>query len=194
MKIISSLLLLLAASWSVPTSNAPVTISKTESTVTWHASKVTGSHYGKVPLSDGKLDYSNGKITGGTFEMDMSKLTVEDITDAGSNQKLTGHLKSDDFFSVTKFPKAMMKITNVKTTDGKTYEMTANLTIKGITTPVTFPATLTMVNGKMVTTAEIKFDRTKYDIKYRSGSYFEDLADKLIYDEVKLDVKLVATI
>jgi polyisoprenoid-binding protein YceI len=194
MKIISSLLLLLAASWSVPTSNAPVTISKTESTVTWHASKVTGSHYGKVPLSDGKLDYSNGKITGGSFEMDMSKLTVEDITDAGSNQKLTGHLKSDDFFSVTKFPKAMMKITNVKTTDGKTYEMTANLTIKGITTPVTFPATLTMVNGKMVTTAEIKFDRTKYDIKYRSGSYFEDLADKLIYDEVKLDVKLVATI
>jgi len=194
MKIISSLLLLLAASWSVLTSNAPVTISKTESTVTWHASKVTGSHYGKVPLSDGKLDYSNGKITGGSFEMDMSKLTVEDITDAGSNQKLTGHLKSDDFFSVTKFPKAMMKITNVKTTDGKTYEMTANLTIKGITTPVTFPATLTMVNGKMVTTAEIKFDRTKYDIKYRSGSYFEDLADKLIYDEVKLDVKLVATI
>jgi polyisoprenoid-binding protein YceI len=194
MKIISSLLLLLAASWSVPTSNAPVTISKTESTVTWHASKVTGSHYGKVPLSDGKLDYSNGKITGGSFEMDMSNLTVEDLTDAGSNQKLTGHLKSDDFFSVAKFPKAMMKITNVKTTDGKTYEITANLTIKGVTTPVTFPATLTMVNGKMVTTAEIKFDRTKYDIKYRSGSYFEDLADKLIYDEVKLDVKLVATI
>jgi polyisoprenoid-binding protein YceI len=194
MKIISSLLLLLAASWSVPTSNAPVTISKTESTVTWHASKVTGSHYGRVPFSDGKLDYSNGKITGGSFEMDMSKLTVEDITDAGSNQKLTGHLKSDDFFSVTKFPKAMMKITNVKTTDGKTYEMTANLIIKGVTTAVTFPATLTMVNGKMVTTAEIKFDRTKYDIKYRSGSYFEDLADKLIYDEVKLDVKLVATI
>jgi polyisoprenoid-binding protein YceI len=193
MKIISSLLLLLIASWSILTSNAPVTINKTESTVTWHASKVTGSHYGKVPLSDGKLDYSNGKITGGSFEMDMSNLTVEDLTDASSNQKLTGHLKSDDFFSVAKFPKAMMNITNVKTTDGKTYEITANLTIKGVTTPVTFPATLTMVNGKMVTTAEIKFDRTKYDIKYRSGSYFEDLADKLIYDEVKLDVKLVAT-
>lgn len=193
MKIISSLLVLLIASWSILTSNAPVTINKTESTVTWHASKVTGSHYGKVPLSDGKLDYSNGKITGGSFEMDMSNLTVEDLTDASSNQKLTGHLKSDDFFSVAKFPKAMMNITNVKTTDGKTYEITANLTIKGVTTPVTFPATLTMVNGKMVTTAEIKFDRTKYDIKYRSGSYFEDLADKLIYDEVKLDVKLVAT-
>ncbi len=193
MKIIASFLMLLAASWSILTSNAPVTINKTESTVTWHASKVTGSHYGKVPLSDGKLDYSNGKITGGSFEMDMSNLTVEDLTDASSNQKLTGHLKSDDFFSVAKFPKAMMNITNVKTTDGKTYEITANLTIKGVTTPVTFPATLTMVNGKMVTTAEIKFDRTKYDIKYRSGSYFEDLADKLIYDEVKLDVKLVAT-
>jgi len=193
MKIVTSFLVLLATSWTIMTSNAPVNVNKTESTVTWHASKVTGSHYGKVPLSDGKLDYANGKITGGSFEMDMSNLTVEDLTDAGSNEKLTGHLKSDDFFSVAKFPKAMMKITNVKTTDGKTYEITANLTIKGITTPVTFPATLAMVNGKMVTTAEIKFDRTKYDIKYRSGSYFEDLADKLIYDEVKLDVKLVAT-
>jgi polyisoprenoid-binding protein YceI len=193
MKIITSLLVLLVASWSILTSNAPVTISKTESTVTWHATKVTGSHFGKVPISDANLDYTNGKITGGSFEMDMANLTVEDLTDAGSNEKLTGHLKSDDFFSVVKFPKAIMKITNVKTTDGKTYEMTANLTIKGITTSVTFPATLAMVNGKMVTTAEIKFDRTKYDIKYRSGSYFEDLADKLIYDEVKLDVKLVAT-
>lgn len=193
MKILTSILVLLATSWSFMTFVPPVTVSKTESSVTWHASKVTGSHFGKVPISDAKLDYTNGKITGGSFEMDMSNLTVEDITDAGSNQKLTGHLKSDDFFSVAKFPKAMMKITNVKTTDGKTYEITANLTIKGVTTPVTFPATLAMANGKMVTTAEIKFDRTKYDIKYRSGSYFEDLADKLIYDEVKLDVKLVAT-
>lgn len=193
MKILTSILVLLATFWSFMTFVPPVTVSKTESSVTWHASKVTGSHFGKVPISDAKLDYTNGKITGGSFEMDMSNLTVEDITDASSNQKLTGHLKSDDFFSVVKFPKAMMKITNVKTTDGKTYEITANLTIKGVTTPVTFPATLAMANGKMVTTAEIKFDRTKYDIKYRSGSYFEDLADKLIYDEVKLDVKLVAT-
>ena len=193
MKIISSMLLLAMTTWSLVATAPPVNVNKTESSVTWHASKVTGAHFGNVPISDAKLDYTNGKITGGSFEMDMSNLTVEDLTDAGSNQKLTGHLKSDDFFSVAKFPKASMKITNVKSTDGKTYEITANLTIKGITAPVTFPATLSMVSGKMVTTAEIKFDRTKYDIKYRSGSYFEDLADKLIYDEVKLDVKLVAT-
>lgn len=194
MKIITSILVLLATSWSFMTFAPPVTVNKAESSVTWHATKVTGAHFGNVPISDAKLDYANGKITGGSFEMEMTNLTVDDLTDAGSNEKLTGHLKSDDFFSVAKFPKAMMKITNVKSSDGKTYELTADLTIKGVTAPVTFPATLAMVNGKMVTTAEIKFDRTKYDIKYRSGNYFEDLADKLIYDEVKLDIKLVATL
>jgi polyisoprenoid-binding protein YceI len=193
MKIITSILVLLATSWSFMTFAPPVTVNKTESSVTWHASKVTGAHFGNVPISDAKLDYSNGKITGGSFEMDMVNLTVEDLTDEKSKGNLTNHLKSDDFFSVAKFPKAMMKITNVKTSDGKTYEMTADLTIKGVTVPVTFPATSAMVNGKLVTNAEIKFDRTKYDIKFRSGNYFEDLADKLIYDEVKLDIKLVAT-
>lgn len=193
MKILTSIFVLLATSWSLVSFNPPVTVNKTESSVTWHASKVTGAHFGNVPISAALLDYTDGKITGGSFEMDMSNLTVEDLTDANSNKNLTNHLKSDDFFSVEKFPKATMKITNVKSSDGKTYEITADLTIKGITAPVTFPATLTMESGKMVTNAEIKFDRTKYDIKFRSGSYFEGLADKLIYDEVKLDVKLIAT-
>jgi len=193
MKIFTSIIFLLATSWSLLTFAPPVTVDKTESSVTWHASKVTGSHFGNVPISDAKLDYNDGKITGGSFEMDMSNLTVEDLEDATSNKNLTNHLKSDDFFSVEKFPKASMKITNVKSVDGKTYEITSDLTIKGITAPVTFPATLAIVNGKMVTTAEIKFDRTVYDIKFRSGSYFEDLADKLIYDEVKLEVKLIST-
>jgi polyisoprenoid-binding protein YceI len=193
MKIITSFLILLMASWSFKTSTPPITVNKAESSVTWHASKVTGAHFGNVPISEAKLDYTNGKITGGSFEMDMTNLTVEDLKDEKSKGNLTNHLKSDDFFSVAKFPKATMKITNVKTTDGKAYSITADLTIKGVTVPVTFPATVAMVDGKLIANAEIKFDRTKYDIKFRSGNYFEDLADKLIYDEVKLDVKLVAT-
>lgn len=168
------------------------TVNKSESTVTWSAKKVTGEHYGKVRISDAQLDYQNGKIQGGSFEMDMTTITVEDIQDANSNKKLTDHLKSDDFFSVEKFNKSNFKITEAKSSNGKDYQITGNLTIKGISNPVTFPAKLEVQGEKIVATASIVFDRTKFDIKYRSGNYFENLADRLIYDDVSLGVKLVA--
>lgn len=191
MKISVSFLLILF-SWILVDSPAPVTVSTSESTITWKAAKVTGEHYGKVKLADAKMDYANGKITGGSFEMDMTSITVEDITDANSNKRLTDHLKSDDFFSVEKFNKSSFKIKEAKSSNGKDYQITGDLTIKGLTNPVSFPAKVDVVGGKITATATITFDRTKFDIKYRSGSYFENLADKLIYDEVKLDVKLVA--
>jgi polyisoprenoid-binding protein YceI len=192
MKIIASFIILLASVITFVDSPVPATVSISESTLTWKAKKVTGEHFGKVPLADAKLDYANGKITGGSFEMDMTSLTVEDITDAGSNKRLTDHLKSDDFFSVAKFNKSTFVIKQAKSSNGKDYEITGDLTIKGITAPVTFPAKVEVAGNKITATGTITFDRTKYDIKYRSGSYFEDLADKLIYDDVTLDVKLVA--
>jgi polyisoprenoid-binding protein YceI len=170
---------------------ALLNINKTESTVSWKAAKVTGEHYGKVAISDAKLDYENGRIQGGSFEINMTTITVEDIKDANSNKRLVDHLKSDDFFSVEKFNKSSMTITEAKTSNGKDYEIKGNLIIKGISNPVTFPAKVTGEGNKVIATGKITFDRTKYDIKYRSGNYFENLADRLIYDEVTLDVKLV---
>ncbi|MCE7056106.1 YceI family protein [Algoriphagus sp. AGSA1] len=169
------------------------TVNTTESTITWTAKKVTGQHHGKVPITSATLDYEDNRILGGNFEMDMTSLTVEDITDPGMNKKLSDHLKSDDFFSVEKHNKSMFKITDAKTSDGKAYQITGDLTIKGITKPVTFPATVSVSGGKITATGKLTFDRTHYDIKFRSGSYFENLADKLIYDDVELDVKLVAS-
>jgi len=194
MKFIASLIILLTSVFTFVDSPVPATVSISESTLTWKATKVTGEHFGKVPLADAKLDYANGKITGGSFEMDMTSLTVEDITDAGSNKKLTDHLKSDDFFSVVKFNKSTFVIKQAKTSNGKDYEIIGDLTIKGITSPVTFPAKVDVAGKSVTATGTITFDRTKFDIKYRSGNYFENLADKLIYDDVTLDVKLVATI
>lgn len=167
-------------------------VNKSESTVSWNAKKVTGEHYGKVQISDAQLDYQNGKILGGSFEMDMTTITVEDITDANSNARLTNHLKSDDFFSVDKFNKSTFKITEAKSSNGKDYQITGNLIIKGISNPVTFPAKVEVQGEKIIATASIVFDRTKFDIKYRSGNYFENLADRLIYDDVSLEVRLVA--
>ena len=194
MKIIISTILMIFSAFTLLENAAPVTVNKTESTVTWNAKKVTGEHFGKVPISNANLDYSNGKITGGSFDMDMVNLTVEDVTDANTNKKLADHLKSDDFFSVAKFNTSTFKITDAKSSNGKDYTITGNLTIKGVTNPVIFPATVSVEGGKIVANANITFDRTKYDIKFRSGNYFEDLADKMIYDDVTLKVKLVAAI
>ena len=194
MKLLAMLVLGISTFFAAANLIAPATVNKTESQVRWEASKVTGTHWGYVPLKNATLDYSGGKIKGGSFDMDMVNLTVEDLTDAKSKGNLTGHLKSDDFFSVEKFNTSSFKITEAKSSNGTDYTINGNLTIKGITQKVSFPAKVAVVGKKVTATGQIKFDRTKFEIKYRSGSYFEDLADKMIYDEVKLDVKLVAAI
>ncbi|WP_194775815.1 YceI family protein [Pararhodonellum marinum] len=169
-----------------------LSIDKSESTLTWKATKLTGGHHGKVLLDEANLNMDAGKLTGGSFVIDMASITCEDLTNEASNKRLVDHLKSDDFFSVDNYPKSNFVITEAKSSNGTDYEVTGNLTIKGVTKPVSFPAKVQLENGKYVALAAITFDRTQYDIKYRSGNYFENLADKLIYDEVQLDVKLVA--
>ncbi len=194
MKLIITLILAFGSIFTLSENYLPATVNKSESTITWKASKVTGDHWGYVPIADANLDYVNGEITGGTFEMDMVNLTVEDLTDEKSKGNLTNHLKSDDFFSVEKFNRSTFKITDVKSTNATDYTLTGDLTIKGITKPVTFPVKVAMAGNKMTAMGTMTFDRTDYDIKFRSGNFFENLGDKMIYDEVKLDVKLVATI
>jgi len=176
-----------------PLAESVLNVSLTESTLSWKGKKVGGEHYGKVSLINANLDYEKNRIKGGSFEIDMASITCEDITNEGSNARLVNHLKSDDFFSTENHPRAKFVLTEAKTKNGKDYEMKGNLTIKGKTKPVSFPAVVTEINDKVMADATIVFDRTAYDIQYRSGNYFENLADKLIYDDVEMIVKLVAT-
>lgn len=194
MKLITALILSLAAVFSLTENPAPATVNKAESQIRWEASKVTGTHWGYVPIKNANLDVAGGKITGGSFDMDMVNLTVEDLKEEPSKGNLTKHLKSDDFFSVEKFNTSTFKITEAKSSNGTDYTISGTLTIKGISQPISFPAKVTMAGGKMTATGQITFDRTKYDIKFRSGNFFENLGDRMIYDEVKLDVKLVASV
>ncbi|MDO6519300.1 YceI family protein [Zobellia uliginosa] len=159
---------------------------KTESsTITWKAYKVTGSHYGTVNLKSGSLIFDGDKLTGGEFEADMTSLVALDL-EGESKGKLEGHLKSEDFFSTEKHTSSKLVFTKVKATGKNAYEVTGDLTIKGITKPVTFDVS---VYGSKAT-ASVKVDRTAYDIKYGSGSFFENLGDKTIYDEFDLVVDL----
>ncbi|SIS95746.1 Polyisoprenoid-binding protein YceI [Zobellia uliginosa] len=159
---------------------------KTESsTITWKAYKVTGSHYGTVDLKSGSLIFDGDKLTGGEFEADMTSLVALDL-EGESKGKLEGHLKSEDFFSTEKHTSSKLVFTKVKATGKNAYEVTGDLTIKGITKPITFDVS---VYGSKAT-ASVKVDRTAYDIKYGSGSFFENLGDKTIYDEFDLVVDL----
>ncbi|WP_289061924.1 YceI family protein [uncultured Zobellia sp.] len=182
--------LALALVFGVATATEPVAEEKKEvktdaSTITWKAYKVTGSHYGTVNLKSGTLIFDGDKLTGGEFEADMTTLVATDL-EGESKGKLEGHLKSADFFATEKHTAAKLVFTNVKATGKNAYEVTGDLTIKGITKPVTFDVS---VYGSKAT-ASVKVDRTAYDIKYGSGSFFENLGDKTIYDEFDLVVDL----
>jgi len=162
------------------------------STLVWTGKKVTGEHRGTVPLASGELTAEGKLIKQGTFDIDLSALTVTDLTDPASNAKLVNHLKSDDFFSTTKFPKASFVVTSFAPKAGDDYVVKGKLTIKGITNDVEFPASVKSDGKKLTASAKIVIDRTKYDIRFRSASFFENLGDKAISNDFELALTLVA--
>jgi len=168
-----------------PVAEEKVTVKAEESTVTWKAYKVTGSHTGTVALKSGDLVFDNGTLKGGSFEVDMTSIICTDL-EGEYKEKLEGHLKSDDFFSVESHQTSQLVFTDVKATGKNSYEVTGDLTIKGITKPVTFDVS---VYGSKAT-ATLKIDSAQYDVRYGSGSFFDDLGDKTIYDEFDLVVDL----
>jgi polyisoprenoid-binding protein YceI len=165
-----------------------------ESKVGWFAKKVTGQHNGYVSLKEGSLQVEKGKIIGGEFTLDMTTISCEDIKDAGMNGKLLGHLKSDDFFSVEKNPTAKFVIKKVTSTGKKgndeTYNLSGDLTIKGITNAITFDAKTTGSGKKITATAKFTFDRTLWKIEYNSKKFFESIGDKMIYDDVEMTLNV----
>ncbi|PWJ45089.1 YceI family protein [Sediminitomix flava] len=167
-------------------------VKSAESTVKWIGKKVSGEHFGMISVKEGSLDVKKGQIKGGTFVIDMNTITVDDIQGEWAD-KLLGHLKSDDFFSVEKFNTATLEITNVKG-KGSEVEVEGNLTIKGITKPIAFPAKVSIEGNTLTAEAKISVDRTQYDIKYGSGSFFDGLGDKMIYDNFDLEVALTAAL
>jgi polyisoprenoid-binding protein YceI len=186
-----SLCILAGNSQDVKRSNSSIDITK--STIEWTGKKLTGEHYGNILLKEGNLVTSGGAIKGGAFAMDMSSITCTDITDEKSNKRLVDHLKSEDFFAVEKFPTAKFEITKAERKDNTNYLITGNLTIKNITNTISFPASVETKDGRLVANANIIFDRSKFDVKFGSQSFFENLGDKMVYDDIELKVILVST-
>jgi polyisoprenoid-binding protein YceI len=163
-------------------------IDNEKSRITWLGKKVTGQHVGTINLLEGKLTSNGNKITGGVFTIDMTSLKDEE-----GNQRLEAHLKSDDFFSAAKYPTATFVTNQIESKGGDQYVVKGKLTIKGITNEIEFPAMIQIAHGQVTAKAKILVDRTKFDIKFRSGNFFENLGDKMIDDFFELNVELVGS-
>ncbi|HMI03271.1 MAG TPA: YceI family protein [Pedobacter sp.] len=163
----------------------------TESDISWTGRKVTGAHNGTIDIKAGSLEVNDGKLKAGSFSIDTTSIKILDITDPATNTQFSGHLFSEDFFATDRFPEAKFEITGVAET-GDSSQITGNLTIKGITHPVSFPADVNITKESITASGKILVDRTRYDMKFRSGNFFLNLGDTLIYNEFELDVKLTA--
>lgn len=173
------------------TATEPIDVEKKEvktesSTVTWKGYKFAGSHNGSIALKSGALEFDGDKLSGGEFVVDMTTISVEDLEAGNGKEKLEGHLNADDFFGTADHATSKLVFTDVKSSGKNSYEVTGDLTIKGITKPVTFDVS---VYGSKAT-ATLKIDRTNYDIHYGSTNFTDTLKDKAIYDEFDLVVDL----
>lgn len=158
-----------------------------ESTVLWTGHKVLGKHNGTIGIKSGSLDFEKDQLVGGEFVIDMSSIAVSDL-EGEQARNLAGHLGSPDFFNIGEFPTANFKITKVTSrgTEGH-YKIMGDLTIKGITNSISFN---TIIDGQSAT-ASTAVDRSLYDVQYGSGSFFDNLGDKTIYDEFDIEVNLI---
>lgn len=157
-----------------------------KTSLTWLGEKVLGQHTGTLKLNSGWLHWEENRITGGEFIIDMTSIETDEKI-----EKLEGHLKSDDFFGVNKFPESVLEIVESTPFENGNGTVKGNLKIKDITHPVEFKAALQKEEEGMRFFTNIVVDRSKYNVRFGSGSFFSNLGDKTIYDEFKLKVNLM---
>ena len=162
----------------------------------WAGSKVAGGgHNGTIPVTSGSFTVTDGALSAGEFTIDMTGIKDLDLEDAEDNAKLVGHLKSDDFFNVEEYEQAMFEVTGAEPTAeaGATHTITGDMTIKGITNEISFPATVSQEGDAVTTVASFNIDRTRWKVKFRSKAFPEFAnvaADKIISDEIKIEFSL----
>jgi len=161
-----------------------------KSKVEWLGKKVTGEHSGTIKVSEGSLMLNGDKLEKGSFVVDMGTIVCTDIKDDGYRTKLEGHLKSDDFFGVEKYPEAKFEMLKAKNLGEGNYEVHGNITIKDITKPISFKVNMHQHGNDLHVSGKIVIDRSQFNVRYGSGSFFDNLGDKTIYDDFELTLDL----
>lgn len=167
-------------------------IQQASSTVNWTGKKVLGLHTGSINIANGFIEITENTILGGEIQMDMTSIVITDIEDKKTHQDFFEHLLHDDFFSVAQFNTSKLVINESTKLDGNKHKIEGILTIKDISHPISFIASVEVFTDTLHSLGEIVIDRTLYNIRYGSGKFIDNLGDKLIYDEFVLQFKLVA--
>lgn len=162
-----------------------------QSKVLWKAYKVTGQHDGFVNIKSGGLEYTDGLLSGGNFVIDMTSIDCTDL-EGKWKDKLVGHLKSEDFFSVEKYPTSTFTITTVTPQGPGKYKVAGDLSIKDITKSIRFTVDIEEGEDSITATTDIELDRSDYNVRYGSSTFFDNLGDKTIYDNFDMGITLVA--
>lgn len=185
-----SILLSIVLFASIQSFSQKVNIDPVKSKIAWQGKKIVGgSHNGEIKLKNGTLEVKNDQIVKGTFVVDMNTISNLDLEDKDYNAKLVGHLKSDDFFGVEQYPTATFNVKKSTKFVNNKATVTGDITIKGKTKEVT--AVVTRSNNNFNTKLEI--DRSQFDVRYGSNSFFDNLGDKAIDNIFVLDINLVGT-
>jgi polyisoprenoid-binding protein YceI len=163
------------------------------STIMWTGHKPTGKHNGTIAIESGVMTMKDNVLESGTFLINMNSINVMDIpVEEKGHAKLTNHLKSDDFFDVAQYPTSAFEVTGIETVDGKTM-LSGNLNMKNVTNNVTIPVTINQNGDMLVITSEtFTIDRSKWDVKYGSKSFFDNLGDKFIDNDIELKINVSA--
>ena len=166
-----------------------------KSSIVWSAKKVTGSgHTGTVRVSSGVIYVKGNAGITGKVKIDMNAMVITDISDAGTNANFLNHLKAEDFFNTLVFPDAMFEVTSVqvaKGNNGTTHNVNGNMTIKGITKALSFPAKITGGGNQVFVEGIVGVDRSQFDVRYGSTAFFDNLGDKAIDNIFNLNIKLI---
>ena len=166
-----------------------------KSSIVWSAKKVTGSgHTGTVRVSSGVIYVKGNAGITGKVKIDMNAMVITDISDAGTNANFLNHLKAEDFFNTVVFPDAMFEVISVqvaKGNNGTTHNVSGNMTIKGITKALSFPAKITGGGNQVFVEGIVGVDRSQFDVRYGSNAFFDNLGDKAIDNIFNLNIKLV---
>lgn len=186
---------LILSSFTIPKLHTDnYTVDVKQSTLEWYAEKVTGKHNGTILLSGGEIKNNHGQLSA-SFEINMSSIADKDIEDAGKRANLEKHLKSPDFFDVAKYPLSkfvLTSITPVTDKPGFSHHVKGNLTIKDKTNEIAFDAAIVILPDKITCSGSAIVDRSKFDVRYGSKTFFEDIGDKMIYDDFTLKFNVIA--
>jgi polyisoprenoid-binding protein YceI len=167
------------------------TVDTDESTIRWTGKKIFGSHYGTIPIKTGQFRLEGDALQAGSFTLNVREMTNQDL-EGSRRQDLLDWLKSEEMFYTEKYPEASFNITNVQALQGEQYRIEGELTIKGITQSIGFPARIRRESGSIRASAFLTFDRTRWDLNYGEGGIIGGIGNSAIKDEVEVDIELVA--